>query len=57
MMKLSTALLDCSPELYELLREEELESERIVSDLCKLNKKTSGDYEEPIEHYHQAHYD
>lgn len=57
MMKLSTLILTVSPELYELLREEELESEVIVSDFRKLNKKDISEIiEQTIQHYHQAHY-
>ncbi|MFD1427353.1 uncharacterized protein (DUF433 family) [Kroppenstedtia sanguinis] len=56
-MKLSTLILTVSPELYELLREEELESEVIVSDLRALNKKDISEIiEETIQHYHRAYY-
>ncbi|OYD09026.1 hypothetical protein [Paludifilum halophilum] len=56
-MKLSTLILTFSPELYELLREEELESEVIVTDLGKLNREDLSEIiEQTIQHHNRAPY-
>ncbi|QKG85257.1 hypothetical protein GXN76_12740 [Kroppenstedtia pulmonis] len=54
-MKLSTLILTLSPELYELLREEELEAEVIVTSLRALNQKDLGEIiEQTIQHHHRS---
>ncbi|MDA8354279.1 MAG: hypothetical protein M0Z65_14090 [Firmicutes bacterium] len=56
-IKLSALILTVSPELYDLLRQEELESEVIVSDLRSLNQEDVSEIiEQAITHHHRAPY-
>ncbi|MFC4077047.1 hypothetical protein [Salinithrix halophila] len=56
-MKLSTLVLTVSPDLYELLRKEELESEVIVPDIRLLNREDLSEIiEQAIKHHHRPPY-
>ncbi|SFS44768.1 hypothetical protein [Marininema halotolerans] len=52
-MKLSTLILTVSPELYELLRDVELDSEVIVSNIQAINREDVSEIiVQAIEHHH-----
>ncbi|WP_142505114.1 hypothetical protein [Melghirimyces algeriensis] len=56
-MKLSDLILTISPDLYDLLRKEELESEVIVHDIGSLNREDISEIiEQAIQHHHKAPY-
>ncbi|GGE20090.1 hypothetical protein GCM10011571_22550 [Marinithermofilum abyssi] len=57
-LKLSTLILTVSPDLYELLKEEELDSEVILhTDIRLINRKDLNEIiEQTIQHHHKKPY-
>ncbi|SDX51006.1 hypothetical protein SAMN05444487_12114 [Marininema mesophilum] len=52
-MKLSTLILTVSPDLYELLRDVELDSEVIVTNIQSINRDDLSEIiSQAIEHHH-----
>ncbi|PTX55163.1 hypothetical protein C8P63_12143 [Melghirimyces profundicolus] len=56
-MKLSALILTVSPDLYDLLRKEELDSEVLVTDIQALNREDISEIiEQAIQQHHRAPY-